>query len=125
MLEPRLRGRHVRERDLKAPRDEVLAQQLRGPEVGVEGRHHVIAGRKRLKHGHRRGHSGGEGHRRSATLEAGHGRFQGSPIRVRIADVLVAGREGAVGRALKGGRELDRRHQGSGRRIRRGPGVHG
>ena len=114
--------RHVRERDLETPRDEMLAQQLCGPEVGVERRHDVITGRKRLKHGHCRSHAGAEGHGRSATLEARHGHFERLPIRVRITDVLVAGREGAVGRALKGSREVDCGHQGSrywiGRRSR-------
>ena len=117
--------RHVDERDVKAPGSEVLLQELGRPVVHVERRDDVVAGFEGLKNGHRRGRARRKRDCRRPALELRERLLQGAPVRVRFANVRVAGRKRSVRGALKRGRQMNRGRNRAGRRIRSCGSVHG
>ena len=102
------------ERMLQAPFCEESDHQFADAVIDVAMQQYMIAGRERLKNGERRGHAGAEGDGLVAAFERGDAGFKRIAIGGRGADVGEFAGEFPVEVALKGGRCVKRRGDGSG-----------
>src|SRR5919106_2537100 len=116
---------HVDEVHGQAPRRERVAEEMAGPEVGVERRHHVIAGGQRQEYGGRRRRGRGERGGGRPTLQLGQALLERLAIGVVGAAVDVAARRRAVRLVLEGRRRVQRRRDGAGSGVHPKAGVDG
>src|ERR1035437_1372248 len=101
----------------EAPFCEKSFHQFADAVIDVAMQQHAIAGRERLENGHRRGHAGAERDGLIAAFERGDAGFERIAIGGRGANVGVLTGEFPVGIALESCRGVERRSDGSGRRI--------
>ena len=84
---------------------------------------HVIVRRECLEDRAHRRRTGGKRSRHRAALKQSERFLERGAIRVISARIIEAAREGPIGRAFEGGREVDRLGNRAGRAVDRAPGM--